>query len=471
MQGVRSIVDELVLGGRATAPPAGGTPPCRRAGPADGDGVHMGTRQAEALVRAYLDRRPQDELEAAVVLESWGGVRSPQALATARTMAFSPGVPPPSARRRRRSTDVGDDDHGRAAEAIGSLALVAAVLVLAATAGGSGAELVAEAWRPALPPTFAAAWFLRRRLGAGPASVGLLRHEPPILLVLVAGLLALLAVVTAGGALVAAFSVLGGAGAVTVQRGWGVVAAAAVVVVAFAAAGLDAGAPLATCAAAGAALVVAAAAVATAPATRRRRRPAVRALGAGASGAAVGVVVVLVTRTTGGATAVVIGLALVPSLAASLVAGARLAQFWRRVPGALAVTPVRRPAGRARQVAVAVLAEAAGLLVAVLLVLSAWAAWLAGLLGLQAAVVPLLVGFAGAAVVAQVVSVLEAFARPVWAVGAGTAGSGAYLGLTEVVAAPSAWGLVAAVLCSLAVGGPPLAALVRRPAHALATLV
>ncbi len=177
----------------------------------------MGRQQARARVAARIGRPTQDVLEAAVVLEAWGGVRPRSALtlASAQRDVSHLVVPIPIPTAEQPS-------------ARGSSVLGLFVSVLGTTAwtvpfvGALGATDLARAWQVGFPLTLALYYAARRRYPQGPEGVGVLRGDR-IATVLsavaaVAALVVMLTDVRAGFPPALALTWLGGA--LLVERGW-----------------------------------------------------------------------------------------------------------------------------------------------------------------------------------------------------------------------------------------------------------
>lgn len=431
--------------------------------------MRMGPRQAEAIVRAFLGRPPQDELEAAVVLESWGGVRPEHALPTAHRIDYHPHQATASARHRSSVSRDPDDDGTSLSQSLGVLAMVLAVLLVAGLADAGDSHQAADAWRPAMPVALGGTWVLRRRYGGGPRAVSLLRRDPWWLPVLAASAGLGAVVAPAETPMIAVFVALGLGSAVLAVRGWGMPAAGGLIGTTVATYLSGVGPDIALASAAGFVAVAVGLAVATAPTSDRLCRPWRRAVPAGLAGASTGLFLVMVSATASHATTWMVALAMVPSLVANLVGGARLAQFWQVTEDALAATPVGRTGPLASHRAWRVLGGALVLTVSVLAVLSALVAefaYTADWPGAEA----LLIGFGAATLVAELVMVLEAFARPWLAVVAGFAASAvqaaadhlAWLTPTEAVAI----GVAATAVVAL----PALVKMLHRPDHTLATI-
>lgn len=322
------------------------------------------------LVAARLGRRPQDRLEAAVVLEAWAGVRPHRALEVA--------------------ADAVDRTHGRPARSVGNLresqprdkaivaeglSLLIAVVAVALWTLPFGRALGTEVWddavRMALPVTLAGQWMLRSRYLGRPNGLPALRRDWAAAICLLAvgwsagflqgerGIVAFLLIVTWVG------------GTVLVRRGWGLVYVVLLVVVAVEAnLGID---PLTTLAVAAAAtLLLAMFVVATAgSASDPAGRPS-RALAAGVIGAGIGALLVLDTSIGWGSEGVLPALALVPSTAGSFWGGYHLWRFYDEVPRALTgVSVAEADLITLRGPAIGVLGGAFGRLVGTTVALSA----------------------------------------------------------------------------------------------------
>ncbi len=193
-----------------------------------------GARQAEAsagppnpadgseLIDARLGRPANDVLEAAIVLEAWGGAPASEALAGAPELVRHD-VP----RQRGHGRTEHRDDRERASLLGEALTLVMSILSVAAWAqplrATVGAETLTVAVRIALPLAIALQWAARSRYLSRREGLSLLAHDGPqaALLLLVAIFLPL-ALSGAAGRLAALLTVVWTAGAILTRRGWGV---------------------------------------------------------------------------------------------------------------------------------------------------------------------------------------------------------------------------------------------------------
>jgi hypothetical protein len=481
--------------------------------PADDRGPRRG--RVRDLVEARLGRRPQDKLEAAVVLEAWGGMRPPLALdVSGDAVDRTDGRPVRSVANPRQSAP---RDKAVVAE---GLALLIAVVAVALWTLPFGRALGTHVWdaavRIALPITLGGQWMLRSRYLGRPSGLQALRHDwLGALCVLAAG--SGLAVTQGQRGLVCALLVvtwLGGT--VLVRRGWALVYVALLVGVAVEVnVGVD---PLRTLAAtAGATLFVAIFVVAMAGSTVQAAGRPSRALAAGLMGAGIGGLLVLDTSVGWGSAGVLPALALVPSTAGSFWGGYHLWRFYEDVPRALAGVPVAE-ADRAslRGPAMGVLGGAFGRLVGVTVVLSALtllvAAYVAatpaargstpvavavdpgaaralGPLGLSAnpqLVAPeapappadhagqtaLLAGFGLIALATLLISVLQSLGFPSWALFTLACALAAELAMSTWDGAPfGGTALVTGAAVAVLVAMPPVIGLFLRPGRVLATIL
>jgi len=144
--------------------------------------------RAALLVEGRLGRPPQDALEAAVVLEAWGGVPHGGALQIADDVVRG-GPTEASAAREERSPLFG----AKMKVLVEGTALILAILTVAAWAAplraSFGDPSLDGALRIALPVTLAAQWFLRSRYLTGDR-LGHLRRERIAMVLALAAVLA-----------------------------------------------------------------------------------------------------------------------------------------------------------------------------------------------------------------------------------------------------------------------------------------
>jgi hypothetical protein len=470
--------------------------------------------RVRALVEARLGRSPQDKLEAAVVLEAWGGVRPPQALETAgEAVDRTHGRPVRSVANPRAS-----QSRDKAVVAEG-LSLLIAVVAVAMWTVPFGRELGTDVWddavRLALPITLGGQWLLRSRYLGRPNGLQVLRREwvgvasllalAPGLAVMygLRGLVCLLLIVTWIG------------GTVLVRRGWGLIYVLLLVAVAVEA-NLDIYPVTTLAAAATATLVLATLVVATAGSTDDAAGRMSRALAAGLMGAGIGGLLVIDTSIGWGSAGMLPALALVPSTAGAFWGGYHLWRFYEEVPRALAGVPVAQ-ADRAslRGPAMNVLVGAVGRLVTVTVVLSAVAMLaaayaadtpqaqgsstrpatvttsggaqrfgltagerlaqapeVAGAPDEQAGRTALLAGFGLVALATLLISLLQSLGFPSWALLTLACALAAEVAMTYWDAAPfSGIALLTGAAVAVLVAIPPVVGLFRRPGRVLATIL
>ncbi|HEY8201887.1 MAG TPA: hypothetical protein VII47_11085 [Actinomycetota bacterium] len=376
--------------------------------------MRIAAGQARARVEAHLGRPPQDALEAAVVLEAWGGLRARSALELGESVlnlsARDRGLPGGTA-----APPVTPVAPSRGRGLVLAVALLATVTWAAPLVKAFGLAVFQRGWTLALPASLGVQWLLQRRtLG----DIGLRGRSWRGWLLLAAPPLAIGATgaVDPAVALAAALALVWASILVVVGRGWGLVYAGVIL-----AGGLlmrlvplaswDLGLMLAV----GAGGLVAAAATRAAP--DRRPTPWRLCIPAGLSGATVGV---LITLGAGGPvtmTSDVAVLALIPALAGTLWTAGHLVGLWNLTAEPLlgagpdTVRP-RRWAPLARRV----LLGAAARLGAATAALSALVLSVALVRHEDVRVVgALLAACSGMALIGLLVALLEAFGRQGWA--------------------------------------------------------
>jgi hypothetical protein len=470
----------------------------------DDQGHGHGHGRVRDLVEARLGRRPQDKLEAAVVLEAWGGVRPPYALdAAGEAVDRTHGRPAPSVASPRES-----QPRDKAVMAEG-LALLIAVVAVALWTLPFGRALGTDVWdgavRLALPITLGGQWLLRSRYLGRPNGLQVMRRDWPglICLLLVAGAVAVM--LGELGLVAVLLIVTWVGGTVLVRRGWGLLYVVLLVVVAVE---VNLGVhPLATLAATAVGiLVLAAFVVAVAGSTTGAPGRPSSAFAAGLMGAGIGGLLVLDTSIGWGAEGVLPALALVPSTAGSFWGGYHLWRFHDEVPRALAGVPVAEADRVAlRGPAIGVLGGAVGRLVATTVVLSALAMVAATYVAappaadggatrvatvdsstrpqaLSAAVAAgidghagrstLLVGFGLIALATLLISLLQSLGFASWALFTLACALAAEVAMTYWDAAPfNGIALVTGAAVAVLVAIPPVISLFLRPGRVLATIL
>jgi hypothetical protein len=425
--------------------------------------------EAELIVEARLGRRPQDMLEAAVVLEAWAGMPAQAALAAAR--ALMPAQP------REAQLSVGRLPAARSREGIlvEGTALIITVLAIAfwaaPMASSLGVDVVERALMLALPLTLALQWVLRSRYLDRSDGLAQLAERRWMLLVGAAAVVALPAIALGtSGTLAGLLTVTWAGGTILVRRRWPAPYAAAVLLAT----------PvmivevneLAVLGAMAALTVVGVAFALRGLATPPHRSSGrwERTVAAGVIGTGLGLMLVLdgtVSWTDGAIPA----LALLPSTLAAFWGGYHLRHLERAIPGAL--SGVSADDSTRRDLAwppLRVLLGAVGRLLVPCAALSAGLVALTPWLGSSARGAGVLVGFALLALATLLVSLLESMGRAWWA-------------LTVVLCAAASEGVVRLAGADpfpgigLVVGGalavvlvlPAVVAMLSRPASTLAT--
>jgi hypothetical protein len=307
----------------------------------------LSMEQASARLVARLDRAPRDLLEAAVVLEAWGGL-APESALRAATVS-SDGATEESG-RVRRGTEPERHRHELVAQLMG-LVVVVAWLHYATVAIGLAA--VKDGWLAALPAVICVQWTLRRRYVGGRDGAGRTRPDRfgiAIALVLVGTAAVVLVRFSPAAALGVAVVEIQLAGLFLSWRRWtfwyGLCVAAVIAaetrdntLYVIAVASLAVG-------------VFASIAILTTPASPYAPRPWVGTIRGALCGFALGTLMITTfARNTDGGTAIPI-LSFVPTLAGSAWAGLYLARLWVRVPSALTSTDLlsgrvtKKPASR-----------------------------------------------------------------------------------------------------------------------------
>ncbi|MEA2148970.1 MAG: hypothetical protein QOD69_800 [Solirubrobacteraceae bacterium] len=427
------------------------------------------------LVEARLGRPPQDRLEAAVVLEAWGGVRPPHGLEIAGAA-----VDAAHGRPARSVANPGASQPRDPAIVAEGLALLVAIVAVALWTRPFGRALGTTVWddavRLALPITLGGQWLLRSRYLERPGGLAILRRDGiRIVCLLGAGC----AAATQGESVLFAvlLTVTWVGGAVLIRRGWGLLYVTLLVAVAIDV-NLGGDPRGALAAAAAATLLLAIVIVATAGATTEAPGRPRRAAAAGLIGAGIGGLLVLDTSVGWGAEGVLPALALVPSTAGSFWGGYHLWRFYDVVPRALAGVPVEE-ADRAtwRSPALAVLGGALGRLVGATLVLSALALLAATHVAepqtaAAAGRIALLGGFGLVALATLLLSLQHSLGFSSWTLFTLACALVAEAAVTQLDAPPFAGiALVTGAAVAVALAIPPVIGLFLRPGRVLATIL
>jgi hypothetical protein len=424
---------------------------------------------AQRFVEARLGREPQDMLEAAVVLEAWGGVPASRAIPNGR--AVMPSAPAP-ARPSAGTVPVVRRPRGVVLEGASLVLTVIAIALWAAPLGADlGGAVVEQALRVALPLTLALQWGLRSRyLGRPKGLVELGRRRRQLLLgaVLLVGLP--FAAFGVAGLLGGLLTVTWTGGTLLIRRRWigaytGIVVGGTGLMMAPipALAALGAIAALTT-------LAVGLALRAPAPSPRSQLGRWSRALCGAALGAALGVLLVS-DPSAAWTQGMVPALALLPSTVAGFWASYHLWQIESVIPRALLRRPAARSGGRrAALPPLRTLFGALGRLVVLSAALSVALVALTESLDVQPGSAGVLIGFGLLAVVTLLVSLVEALGRGGWALLAlcGALAAEAVTGLHGRPPFPGG-GLAAGAGMAILVLLPVAIALLSRPARTLAT--
>ena len=432
-------------------------------------GVPTDAGAALRFVQARLGREPQDMLEAAVVLEAWGGVPAPRAIRTGR--ALMPSAPAP-ARPSAGTVPVVRRPRGAVMEGASLVLTVIAIAFWAAPLSADlGSAAVEQALRVALPLTLALQWGLRSRyLGRPNGLLELGRRRRQLLLggVMLVGLP--FAAFGLAGLLGGLLSVTWTGGTLLIRRRW--IGAYTGIVVG--------GTGLMTAAIPALAALGAIAALTILAVGLALRAPAPsplillgrwsRALCGATLGAALGVLLVS-DPSAAWTQGMVPALALLPSTVAGFWASYHLWQIESVIPRALLGRPAADSgARRAALPPLRILLGALGRLVALTAALSVALVVFTQWLDATPRSAGVLIGFGLLALAALLVSLVEALGRGGWALLAlgGALAAEAVAGLDGRHLFPGG-GLAAGSAVAILVLLPVAIALVSRPGRTLAT--
>lgn len=423
---------------------------------------------AGAVIQARLGRPAQDALEAAVVLEAWGG------LPAAKALRIGHGVRMPAVRTadpRRWGADDGEGREGVLAEGV---ALLMAILAVAAWAGplsdALGDSVFEHALRVALPVTLALQWAIRSRYLSRRAGLNCLAEDWFGLFVTAALVLGGLAMLPEFGPVAALLVAVWVGGTILARRGWGIAYGGLLIVEAVGLElGLSAHGSLAVLAAvtliADVVAIVTASGIAIAPPGRLDR-----ALAAGLIGGLLGVLLIGDPSLGWGIHGAFPALALVPSVVGSFWGGYHLWQFHEEIPRGLVGVELSRASapmarGPAGDIVLAALVRLLGATLVLSLLVQIAAQWTDGT---DAA--SLFVAFACAALVCLFVSLHESLGYVRWALLCAAASVAVELLVGHVFGAPvPGAGLIAGGLVGTLLALAPLVGLLRRPGRVLAT--
>jgi hypothetical protein len=431
--------------------------------------VRLDPGDAELIVEARLGRRPQDMLEAAVVLEAWAGVPAQGALAAARAlMPADPPAPQPSVGVLPRPSS-------REGVLVEGTAFIVTVIAIACwvspLVSRLGTGVVERALFVALPLTLALQWGLRSRYLDHPhglAQLAGVRHRLLLAAIAVVGLPSI--VLGLAGVAAGLLTVTWVGATILIRRHWPGIYVATILL--GTPAMIAAAAPLATLGA-----IAGVTTIAVAFALRGSGRPARRSSGrlgravvAGVIGTGLGLMLVL-DRTVSWTDGAVPALALLPSTVASFWGGYHLRHLEQAIPGGVSGVPasdagtlgVAWPALRVLLGGLGRLVLLSAGLSAALLAFTPW-------LGSSARGIGILVGFGLFALAALLVSLLESIGRGGWALLAVACAVA-----IEAIVRARGWdpfagtGLVVGGAAAVVLVFPPVIALLSRPARTLAT--
>lgn len=431
-----------------------------------------GHEYATGVIEARLGRGAQDVLEAAVVLEAWGGVRANAALSLGSRV-----VPPkpPSWRPGRMDAEEGDRRDGVLSEAI---ALIMAILAVASWAGPLslqvGTSVLEQAILIALPTTLALQWALRSRYLGRRSGLACLAHDRLTLaaICLLGIELPLMLLLRPSGSLAGMFIAIWVGGTVLARRGWALPYGLSLVVTVI---GLQAGVSAYPLLIALTAAILVGVVIAVRTGDERSDEPAGRvgrALSAGAIGAALGGMLVGDPSLGWGVHGAFPALALLPSVLGSFWGGYHLWRFYDVIPRGLRGMTLERAnqrdvRGPAMSIFLGSMLRLLGTTVVLSAVVIAIGQWTSGTNRLS-----LFVGFGCVALLTMLVSLLESLAYVSWALCAVVCGLAVELSLSELLPARGpvpGTALIAGSIVGILVALPPLIQLLMRPGRVLAT--
>jgi hypothetical protein len=434
-----------------------------------GDG--QGSKYATGVIEARLGRGAQDVLEAAVVLEAWGGMRANAAL------SLGSRVVPPKPPRWTPGRFTTEESGRRDSILTEAIALIMAILAVASWAGPLsrqvGTSVLEQAIVIALPLTLALQWTLRSRYLSRRSGLACLSHDRMAVCAL--GLIVVelpLLLLPSYGPLAGMFVAIWVGGTVLARRGWalayGLLLVGAVV-------GLQQDVPAYPLLEGLTAVIVVGAVVGVATGGGRSDEPAGRigrAMWAGAIGLALGGLLVGDASLGWGVHGAFPALALLPSVLGSFWGGYYLWKFYDAVPRGLQGVGLERAnerdaRGSAMGILMGSLLRLLGTTVVLSCVVIAIGEWTSGTNRLS-----LFVGFGCVALVTMLVNLLESLAYARWAFLAALAAFATELALSKLLLPAGAipgTALIAGSVVGMLVALPPLLRLLMRPGRVLAT--
>jgi hypothetical protein len=432
---------------------------------------HEPSKYATGVIEARLGRGAQDVLEAAVVLEAWGGMRANAAL------SLGSRVVPPKPPRWTPGRFTTEESGRRDSVLTEAIALILAILAVASWAGPLsrqvGTSVLEQAIIIALPLTLALQWAMRSRYLSRRSGLACLAHDRVAVGAL--GLLCIEAPLMAlhsYGPLAGMFVAIWVGGTVLARRGWalayGVLLVGAVI-------GLRADVSAYPLLEGLTATVLVGAVAGVATGGGRSDEPAGRvgrALWAGAIGLALGGLLVGDSSLGWGVHGAFPALALLPSVLGSVWGGYYLWKFYDAVPRGLQGVGIERAnerdlRGSAMGIFLGALARLLGTTVVLSAVVIAIGQWTSGTNRLS-----LFVGFGCVALVTMLVNLLESLAYARWAFFVSFAAVATELVLSKLVLGHSAvpgTALIAGAVVGMVVALPALLKVLLRPGRVLAT--
>jgi hypothetical protein len=430
--------------------------------------------EAQPLIEGRLGRPMLDELEAAVVLEAFGGLEADSALDIGREAAgFRSRLAADSVRTRSESPfqSPSGESNLEWRSILSDVSFIAGVLAiglwLSRQISTLGVDVVDRSWRLALPVSLGAQWFLRRRVLVGPEGLGRLRRESWLLgpaAVAVGGL----AFVSTGGFVAALLAATWISGFLVSRRGWGLPYCGGVVSLLLVAKWLPTWAVLATVVAAS--LTLASVALVSSPMSGRMSGSFARSMPSGLIGIALALILISEPRIAWGASTVLASLTIVPALLGAVIGGVWMTRIWTEVPKSLARTSSH---GRVPFAPTLVFFQAVAMSLSVVAVISIVVLFVVGQNNATEMINTarvLLVAHGALAVAGLCVSSLEAFGR--WGVGlvGSVFGAAASFLIGSVIDGAVAPGvrILAGSTVAIAVTIPVLLMSLRRPAQRIA---
>jgi hypothetical protein len=430
-----------------------------------------GPKYAAGVIEARLGRAALDVLEAAVVLEAWGGLRA------SRALSLGSRVVPPKPPRWMPGRLTTEESGRRDSILTEAIALIMAIVAVASWAGPLsrqvGTTVLEHAILVALPLTLALQWAIRSRYLSRRAGLSWLSHDRVALGVFaVAGIEAPLILLHPYGPLAAMFVAIWVGGTVLARRGWallyGLLLVGTVV-------GLELSWPAYPLLGALTAVVLLASIAAVRTAREPSNEPAGRvgrAAWAAAMGGALGGLLVGDSSLGWGVHGAFPALALLPSVLGSFWGGYHLWKLYDALPRglqgvALARANARDFRGPAMSIFLGSMLRLIGTTVVLSGVVILIAQWTSGTNRLS-----LFVGFGCVALITLLVNLLESLAYIRWALFAALASVLTELSVSHLALSPvrvPGAALIVGATVGILIALPPLIRLLLHPGRVLAT--